>query len=117
MCMRILGLSSFKHDTAAAVLEDGVVKAAIENDKLARARTQNLPEMAIHSCFESLDTGWNGMDLVAIATQPLRSWSRKSWLRTKLSPLAPVASTYYEANEVGVLARELNDLRVVRRYA
>lgn len=115
--MRILGLSSFKHDTAAAVLEDGVVKAAIENDKLARARTRNLPEIAIRSCFESLGTGWNGIDLVAIATQPLRSWSRKSWLRMKLSPLAPVASTYYEANEVGVLARELNDLRVLRRYA
>jgi len=117
MCMRILGLSSFKHDTAAALLEDGVFKAAIENDKLARARTRNLPEMAIHSCFETVDTDWKGVDLVAVATQPLRSWSRKSWLRAKLSPLAPIASTYYGANEIGVLARELNDLRVLRRYA
>jgi predicted NodU family carbamoyl transferase len=31
--MLILGLSSFKHDTAAALFEDGIVKAAIEEDK------------------------------------------------------------------------------------
>jgi predicted NodU family carbamoyl transferase len=30
--MRILGLSSFKHDTAAALLEDGRITAAIKND-------------------------------------------------------------------------------------
>ncbi len=113
--MRILGLSSFKHDTAASVLEDGVVKAAIENDKLTRSRTRGLPEPAIYSCFESLGTGWNGIDLIAVATQPLLSWFRKSLLRAKHSALAPMASAYHGANEVGVLARELNELRVLRR--
>jgi carbamoyltransferase len=113
--MRILGLSSFKHDTAAALLEDGVVKAAIENDKLTRSHNRGVPEQAIHSCFESLGIGWDDIDLVAVATQPLRSWSRKSLLRAKLSAVAPVASVYYGANEVGTLARELNELRVLRR--
>jgi carbamoyltransferase len=115
--MRILGLSSLKHDTAAALLEDGVPKAAIENDKLERGHSGNRPEAAIQSCFDAVGANWDGIDLVAVATQPLRSWSRKSLLRTKLSALGPAASAYYGVNELGVLARELNDLRVFRRYA
>jgi carbamoyltransferase len=115
--MRILGLSSFKHDTAAAVLEDGVVKSAIENDKLARSRTRGLPEAAIRSCLERTGGGWEGIDMVAVATRPLQGWTRKSFLRAKLATIAPVASAYYEVTEVGVLARELNDLRILRRKA
>ena len=115
--MRILGLSSFKHDTSAALLEDGTFKAAIENDKLARSRTRGLPGAAIRSCFESLGTGWKGIDLVAVATRPFRSWLQKSIFQAKLSLRAPLASAYYAAHEVDVLTRELNDLRVLRRHA
>lgn len=115
--MRILGLSSFKHDTAAAVLEDGMVKSAIENDKLARARTRGLPGDAIRSCLERTGAGWEAVDMVAVATRPVRGWSRKSFLRAKLAATAPVASAYYEITEIGLLARELNDLRILRRKA
>jgi len=115
--MRILGLSSLKHDTAVALLEDGVFKAAIENDKLARTRTRDIPNQALEACFQSLKTGWDGIDVVAVATRPIRSWSRKSWLRAKQCMLAPVASAFHGAEEAGMLARELNHLRVLRRYA
>ena len=43
--MLILGLSSFKHDTAAALFEDGTIKAAIEEDKLTRSRSTDCPKM------------------------------------------------------------------------
>ena len=115
--MRILGLSSFKHDTAVTLLEDGVVKAAIENDKLARARTQGLPERAIQSCLESESVGWDTIDVVAVAAQPIQAWYRKSLLRAKLLASAPAVSAYHGATEVGVLAKELHDLRVLRRFA
>jgi carbamoyltransferase len=115
--MQILGLSSFKHDPAVALLENGVVKAAIENDKLVRSRTHSLPIAAIQSCFASVGTGWRGLDLIAVATQPLRAGARKSLLRAKWSALAPVAAVYYGAKEFGVLARDLNDFRVLRQYA
>jgi len=115
--MHILGLSSFQHDTAAAVLEDGVVRAAIENDKITRARSRNRPELAIRFCYESAGTDWDRIGLVAVAIRPLKGWLQKSWLRTKLSVAAPIASAYYAANEAGVLARDLNHLRVLRRYS
>jgi len=114
--MRILGLSAFKHDAAAALLEDGRIKAAIENDKLVRSRSHGVPMAAVRSCFDSEGTGWDGVDLVAVATRPLGGFTRKSLLRAKFAATAPVAAAYYEAKDVGVLARDLNDLRTLRRF-
>lgn len=115
--MRILGLSSFTHDGAAVILEDGAIKAAIENDKIARQPSRGLPEAAIRSCLETAGTDWSGLNLVAVATQPLRGVGRKSLLRAKLSFAAPIASAYYGATEIGSQARQLNDLRRVRQRA
>jgi carbamoyltransferase len=115
--MQILGLSSFKHDPAAALLVDGVAKAAIENDKLTRSRTSGLPRAAIQSCFERAGSSWNCVDIVALATRPLRGWARKALLRAKLSTTAPVASVYYGVKEIGGSARDLNQVRVLRRDA
>ena len=52
--MLILGLTSFKHDTAAALFEDGVLQAAIENDKLTRSKSSGVPEDAIRFCLEKI---------------------------------------------------------------
>jgi carbamoyltransferase len=115
--MRILGLSSLKPDAAAALLEDGVPTAAIESDKVARGSSGDCSDAAIQSCFESARTSWNGVDMVAVATRPFSSWTRKSGLRAKWSLVGPVASAYHGVNELGVLTRELNSLRALRRAA
>src|SRR5579864_6853679 len=65
--MLILGLSSSKHDTAAALFEGGVIKAAIENDKLVRSRTGGVPEEAIRFCLEQAGADWNDLDAIAMA--------------------------------------------------
>jgi len=62
--MLTLGLSSFKHDTAAALFEDGIIKAAIEEDKLTRSRSTGLPENSIRFCLESTGVTWR--DLVRV---------------------------------------------------
>jgi carbamoyltransferase len=115
--MRILGLSALKQDTAAAVIEDGVIKAAIENDKLARSRTHGLPEAAITACLDRVGAGWGEIDTIAVASSPLRSFARKSLLRAKLSITTPISSAYYEAKEIGTFAKALNDRRVLRQRA
>ena len=51
--MRILGLSSFTHDTAAALLEDGAIRAIVEEGKLSRSKTtRGLPAAAIEFCLK-----------------------------------------------------------------
>ena len=112
--MLILGLSSLDHDIAAALLKDGQVVAAVENDKLTRSGMRGLPQEAIRFCLEKAGAGWGDLETVAIASAPLEGWWRRSLLRARLSPLSLRASAYYEVNELGRLARELNHRRVLR---
>jgi len=112
--MRILGLSSFRHDTSAALLVDGKFVAAIEDAKLARTATRGLPEAAIKFCLDSAGLTWHDLDAVAVATLPVRGWARRSWGAASTSPFSPVAGAYYEANELGSLARDLSNLRILR---
>jgi carbamoyltransferase len=115
--MLILGLSSFKHDTAAALFDDGVVKAAIENDKLARSKTTGMPDSAIRFCLEKAGIGWQELDMIAVGTRPFYGWLRRSLTRARYSVFSPIAAAYHEANELGGLARELNQLRMLRQTA
>lgn len=112
--MLILGLSPFRHHSSAALLQDGVVRAAIENEKLSRSNSAGLPNEAMRFCLESVGANWSDLDAVTVATHPLRAWIRRSWTRAKLSTRAPLAGAYYEVKESGNLARELKDLRVLR---
>jgi carbamoyltransferase len=112
--MLSLGLSSFKHDTAAALLEDGIIKAAIEEDKLTRSRSTGLPENAIRFCLESAGATWSDLDGIAMATRPFEGWRTRSLLSARLGPSSPVTAVFHQANEIGVFARELSELRILR---
>src|SRR5690348_3787732 len=111
--MLILGLSSFKHDTAAALLEDGIIRAAIEEDKLVRSRSTGLPENAIRFCLESTGASWDDLDGISVATRPFCGWRHRSLLPMWLAALSPMA-VLHQANELGVFARELSELRMLR---
>lgn len=115
--MLSLGLSPFRHHSSAALLQDGALLAAIENDKLSRSESPGLPSEAMRFCLESVGANWNDLDAIAIATRPLRAWLRRSRLRAKLSLRAPLANAYHEAKDVGSLVRELKDLRILRHQA
>lgn len=114
--MLILGLSSLDHDIAAALLRDGEVVAAIENDKLIRSGMRGLPQEAIRFCLDKAGADWSDLDTIIVASSPVEGWTRRSWLRARLSPLSIRASAYYEVTELGRLARELNHRRVLRGF-
>ena len=111
--MRILGLSSFRHDSSAALLEDGKIIAAVEEAKLARSDTRGLPETAIQFCLEKAGATWHDLDAIAVSTRPLKGWARRSWGAAASSAFSPIAGAYYEANELGGLARDLSNLRIL----
>jgi carbamoyltransferase len=113
--MRILGLSSFTHDTSAALLENGVIRAAVEEGKLSRSKTtRGLPEAAIEFCLKQGAIQWKDLDHVAVASRPVRGWTRRSVAGAKISPFAPVASAYCQMAEIGRLAREMGHHRLLR---
>lgn len=111
--MLILGLSPFKHDSTAVLLENGKVRAAIENDKLVRSQSSGLPDAAISFCLNSTGKTWRDIDVIAVASRPIHASLRRSYIRARMAALAPIACAYYQAKEVGVLARELNNFRVL----
>src|SRR5712664_4841059 len=86
----------------------------MEESKLVRMRaTTGIPREAIRYCLERAGMGWNGIECLAVASRPLRAWVRQAWLRTRLTPFAPVPSGYYQAKALGDLGRELNNSRLL----
>jgi carbamoyltransferase len=112
--VNILGLSGLAHDSAAALLSDEGILAAMEESKLVRRRTvAGIPREAIRFCLERAGTGWGGVECVAVASRPVRTWVRQAWMRAKLTPFAPVPSGYYQTKALGELGRELNNGRLL----
>lgn len=116
--MHFLGLSALAHDTAAALLGDTGLLSAVEESKLTRSRNSfGIPREAIRFCLDSASIGWGDVRAIALASRPWRSWVRRSWMRARYLPLSPVTSAYYESKFLGDLARELNNLRILRMFS
>jgi carbamoyltransferase len=113
--MNILGLSSFKRNPAAVLFCDGKVAAGIEDQKLLRSRTRGMPITAIESCLEHTSLDWKDLDSIAVASRPLQGWRRRSWARAKQSAFSPLANAYYEADDSGLAAQQLNHIRRLRK--
>ena len=112
--MNILGVSGLAHDSAAALLSDAGIVAAMEESKLVRRHAViGIPREAIRFCLERAGTGWSGVECVAVASRPVRTWVRQAWMRAKLTPFAPVPSGYYQTKALGELGRELNNGRLL----
>jgi len=111
--MLILGVSSFKSDTAAALLRDGMVEAAIENEKLQPSVTRGVPEAAINFCLEKAKALGSSVGVVAVAASPLQGWARRA--RARFSPLAPIATGYQEARELARLSWEWTGVRRLKQ--
>jgi len=64
--MYILGISCYYHDSAAAILKDGVVVAAVEEERFSREKNDDgFPKHAIDYCMKA--AGISGKDLACVA--------------------------------------------------
>jgi len=106
------------HDSAAALLGDSGIVAAMEESKLGRSRAiEGIPREAIRYCLERAEITWRDVAHVAIASRPWRAWQRQAAFRARLAPVAPVSSGYFVNKASGELGRELNNVRIVRQMA
>lgn len=65
--MLILGIGGWLHDSAASLLRDGEIVAAIEEEKLARQPQTGLPARAIDACLSIAGAEREQVDYVALA--------------------------------------------------
>ena len=113
--MRILGLSSLAHDTSAALIEDGVIRAVIEESKLSRQKdSRGLPGAAMKFCLSKAGAGIESIDCIALAATPLRGWLRRSAAGARISPLNPLAVGHAQVREIGRVAREVGYVHLLR---
>jgi carbamoyltransferase len=81
--MNILGISGQERDAAAALIRDGRVVAAIEEEKLARIRhigmnyAGGLPLRAIEFCLERAGLSFDKIDFVAYYLEPHKRFHRE----------------------------------------
>jgi len=75
--MRVLGISAYYHDSAAALLRDGQVLAAAQEERFTRKKhDDSFPHNAIQSCLVSTGTRPEDIDVVAFYDKPFLKFER-----------------------------------------
>jgi carbamoyltransferase len=75
--MRILGISAFYHDSAAALIDDGRIVAAVQEERFTRRKHDaSFPHNAIAYCLEQAGTAAGGLDHVVFYDKPFLKFER-----------------------------------------
>jgi carbamoyltransferase len=117
--MNILGISCYYHDSAAALLQDGLLIAAAQEERFSRIKNDpSFPVLAIRFCLSQAGIQPQDLDFVVLHEKPLlklerfltttlRYWPRagslfqqgamnwmnqKLWIRAKISEELAIAS-------------------------
>ena len=85
--MRILGLSAFYHDSAAALIEDGRIVAAAQEERFTRRKHDpGFPHHAIAYCLEEAGIAAGELDHVVFYDKPFLKFERLLETYVALAP-------------------------------
>ncbi len=74
---RILGISAYYHDSAAALLSDGDIVAAAEEERFSRKKHDaEFPSRSVAFCLDEAGISLRDVDLVAFYDKPLLKFER-----------------------------------------
>ncbi len=77
MAIRILGISAYYHDSAAALLVDGMIIAAAQEERFSRKKHDaRFPASAISYCLKEAGIGLAAVDYVVFYDKPLLKFER-----------------------------------------
>lgn len=75
--MNILGISGFYHDSAACLVQDGKILAAVQEERFTRKKHDPaFPKNAIRWCLEKGDLGGADLDIVTFYDKPFLKFER-----------------------------------------
>jgi carbamoyltransferase len=75
--LRILGISAFYHDSAAALIEDGLIVAAAQEERFTRKKQDpGFPSHAIQYCLSESGIGMGDVDRVVFYDKPFLKFER-----------------------------------------
>ena len=85
--MRILGISAFYHDSAAALIENGRIVAAAQEERFTRKKHDaSFPRNAVRFCLEAADAELSEIDHVAFYDKPFLKFERLLETYVALAP-------------------------------
>jgi carbamoyltransferase len=75
--MNILGISGFYHDSAAALVKDGDIVAAAQEERFSRKKhDERFPKHAVEYCLAQAELSPSEIDIVAFYDKPLLKFDR-----------------------------------------
>ena len=114
MYMKILGISAYYHDSAAALVADGKILAAAQEERFTRRKhDESFPAKAVEYCLKEAGAVVADLDYVAFYEKPLRKFDRL--LETYLAFAPAGFSSFLRAVPVWLkdklfLAKRMRDL-------
>lgn len=112
--MIILGISALYHDSAAAIIKDGKVIVALEEERFSRLKhDNNFPEKAIKKCLEIAKISPAQIDAIAYYEKPLLKFERilETFILTYPRSLLPFIKTLPEW-----LGKKIKVEETIRKY-
>ncbi len=86
----ILGISAFYHDSAAALVVDGDIVAAAQEERFTRKKHDpRFPGHAIQYCLDAASLDYDDIDYVAFYEKPLRKFDRLIETYLSFAPARP----------------------------
>ncbi len=74
---RILGISAYYHDSAAALIEDGIITTAVQEERFSRVKHDaSFPSAAIAECLRHSGIELKDVDYVVFYDKPLLKFER-----------------------------------------
>ncbi|WP_217602627.1 carbamoyltransferase [Chitinophaga sp. GbtcB8] len=78
--MNIVGISAFFHDAACCLLQDGILKAAAEEERFTRIKADpSIPVQAFKYCLEQSGLTIADIDCIAYYENPEKKLARQLW--------------------------------------
>ena len=89
--MKILGISCYYHDSAAAIIVDNQIIAAVQEERFTRVKhTPIFPSNSIKYCLEETGLEINELDAIVFYDKPIVKFER-------------LLSTFYEVSPKGLI--------------
>ena len=107
--MIVLGINAYHADSSAAIFVDGIMIAAIEEERFRRVKHwAGFPSMAIEFCLKEAGVGLNEVDHIAIGRDPRAKFFKKLLFLAKnpVGGFAAVSNRLSNAKKVSSLEDE-----------
>ncbi len=118
--MIILGINAYHADSSAAILVNGKLVAAIEEERFTRVKHwAGFPKMAIQFCLKEAGISLNEVDHIAIGRDPKAKFFRKILflLKNPGGSLSVIKDRLLNAKKVTSIEEEFSKIEKVDLYA